>query len=70
MFAAVEILVFITIQVPKQIKLSELITIKCCEDNTEYSIFTYSKTLSLTQGDNNYSALRRRTSIKDPILGK
>lgn len=34
---------------------------KYCEENTEYPIFTSSELLSLTHGDNNYSALIRRT---------
>lgn len=56
-----KIRVFITVYIPKWITLSALNTVKYCEENTEYSIFASSKSLSLTHGDNNYSALRRRT---------
>lgn len=45
---------------PKRITLSTLNSVKYCEENTEYSIFVSSESLSLTRGDNNYSALRRK----------
>lgn len=45
---------------PKRITLSTLNSVKYCEENTEYSIFVSSESLSLTHGDNNYSALRRK----------
>lgn len=69
-FIAVEIQVFITVYIPKGITFSALNTVKYSEENTEYSIFASSESLSLTHGDNNYSALRRRTWIMDPILSK
>lgn len=60
-FKAVEIQVFIAVYIPKGITLSALNSVKYREENTEYSIFASSESLSLTHGDNNYSALRRRT---------
>ena len=52
---------FLTVCVPKWITLHALITVKCCEENTKYSICSRSMSLSLTRSDNNYSALRQRT---------
>lgn len=69
-FIAGKILVFITVYVPKWITVSPLNTVKYCEENTAYLIFACSESLSLTHCDNNYSALRRRTWIMDPILSK